>query len=94
MSGGDSISKKFEVFSMEHGMPQDIGPPECTNHTVVAMAKQLLKAQKLKKSLWMEAVANTVYTLTCCLTMVLFFVTPTKKYGVGGGLGGCTVYYV
>jgi hypothetical protein len=44
-------------------MPQDIGPKECTNETIVAMEKHMLEAQKLKKSLWVETAANAVYTL-------------------------------
>lgn len=30
---------------------------------IVAMTKFMLEAQKLKKSLWTEAMANAVYTL-------------------------------
>ena len=66
MSKGDFISKDFEDFLMEYGIEstsQDIGPLECAIQTVVTMARCMLKAQKFKKSLWTEGVANMVYTL-------------------------------
>ena len=56
-------------------MPQDSGPTEYTNQSIVAMAKHILKAQKLEKLLWKEAMANLVYTLNRCLSRVLHSVT-------------------
>ena len=66
MSEMDSILRDFEVFWMEHDIEstsQVIGPTECANQTVIAMAKLLFETQKLEKLLWMKVVANVVYTL-------------------------------
>lgn len=66
MNGRNSIWKDFEVFLTEYGiesMPQDIGPMECANQNVVAMAKRTLKVPKLKKLLRTKAVANATYTI-------------------------------
>ena len=63
---------------MEHGIestPQHIGPGGCAIQGIVAMTKCMLKAQKLEKSLSMEAVANVDYTLNQCPTKALRFVT-------------------
>lgn len=68
---------------MEHGIgstPQDIGLAECTNKTVVAMTKHMLKAQKLEKSPWAEAVTNTVYILNRCPMRALHSVTPKEMW--------------
>ena len=82
MSGGDySISKDFKAFWVEHGIestPQYIGPTECTIQSIVAMAKRMLEAQKLEKSLWAEAVTNAVYTLNRCPTKALHSVSPEE----------------
>ena len=69
-----SFRKNLKIFLMKHGnenTPQYIGPTECANRTIVAMAKCMLKAQKLEKSLWMEEVANAVCTLNRCPTRAL-----------------------
>ena len=66
---------------MEHNIentPQDIGPTECANQTVVTMTKHILEAQKLEKSLWAQVVANPIYTLNQCPTRVLCFITPKE----------------
>ena len=60
------LQKILECFLLENGiegMPQDIGPIECTNWTIIAMTKRMLEAQKLEESLQVEVVANAVYTL-------------------------------
>ena len=59
-------------------MPQDIGPMEFTNQVIVRLAKRMLKIQKLEKSLWIEAVANEVYTLNQSLIMALRPITPKE----------------
>jgi hypothetical protein len=62
MNRGDFISKEFEAFFMERGIestPQHIGLAGCG----IQMAKHMLEAQKLKKLLSTEVVANAVYTL-------------------------------
>lgn len=83
MSGGDFISKDFKVFFIEHGiesMPLYIGPTECAIQSIVAMVKDMLKIQKLEKSLWTEAVADAVYTLNQCPTKVVRFITPEEMW--------------
>ena len=78
MNGGDSISKDFEAFLKEHNIentPQDIGPLKWAIQIIVAMTKSMLEVLKFEKSLWMEAVANVVYTLNRCPTRVLHYVT-------------------
>ena len=83
MSGGDFISKEFEGFLMEHGIestPRHIGPAGCAIQSIVAMAKRMLEARKLEKSLWAEAVANAVYTLNRCPTKALKTVTPEEMW--------------
>jgi len=83
MSGGDFISKDFEVFLMERGIestPRHIGPAGCAIQSIVAMAKRMLEARKVEKSLWAEAVANAVYTLNRCPTKALRMVTPEEMW--------------
>ena len=68
---------------MEYGienMPQDIGLTECENQTGVAMAKHMLEAKKLEKSLWAEAAANVIYTLNCCSMRALRSVTHEETW--------------
>lgn len=48
------------------GTPQDTQPMDFADRTIVAKAKYMLEAQKLKKPLWMEAVANVVHLLNQC----------------------------
>jgi hypothetical protein len=83
MNGGDFISKDFETFLMERGIestPRHIGPAGCAIQSIVAMAKRMLEARKLEKSLWAEAVANAVYTLNRCPMKVLRSVTPEEMW--------------
>ena len=57
MSGGDFISREFEAFLMERGIestPQYVGPAGCAIQSIVTMAKRMLEARKLEKSLWAE----------------------------------------
>jgi hypothetical protein len=44
------------------------------------MAKRILEAQNLEKSLWVEAVANAVYTLNRCPTKAFRSVTPKEMW--------------
>jgi hypothetical protein len=83
MNGGDFISREFEAFFMERGIestPQYVGPAGCAIQSIVAMAKRMLEARKLEKSLWAEAVANAVYTLNRCPMKVLRSVTPEEMW--------------
>ena len=51
---------------MEHDIesrPQDIGRTECANQIIATMAKHMLEAEKVQKSLCLEVVTNVVYTL-------------------------------
>src|ERR1700737_5615283 len=77
------IHQEFEAFLMERGIentPQYIGPAGCAIQSIVAMAKAMLEARKLEKSLWAEAVANAVYTLNRCPTKALTSVTPEEMW--------------
>ena len=85
MNGGNSISKDFEFFlyrtrHWEHA--SKIGSAECAIQIVVAMIKCMLE---LKKSLWIEAVANAVYILDGCPTRAYIPIHP-EKHGLEGGL--------
>jgi transposase InsO family protein len=70
-NGGEFISEGFEGFLKAHGIekqtstpyrPQQNGVADRANRTLVEMAKSMLHAQNLKKSLWAEAVVNAAYT--------------------------------
>src|ERR1700737_1066549 len=83
MSGGDFISKDFEAFLMKSGIestPRHIGSAGCAIQSIVAMAKRMLEARKLEKSLWAEAGAKAVYTLNRCPTKALTSVTPEEMW--------------
>ena len=56
-------------------MPRDIRRVACAIQAVVTMTQCMFETQRIKKSLWTEAVADAVYTLHQCLTRVLRFVT-------------------
>lgn len=82
MSRGDSISKDFEVFFMEHDIgstSQDIGLAECAIQIVVVMPKRMLKAQSskaqeialgqsgVKCSLYLKPISDKGLALHTCL---------------------------
>jgi transposase InsO family protein len=69
--GGEYISKGFECFLKAHDIEKQTSTPyklqqngvaERANRAFVEMARSMLHAQNLKKSLWAEAVVNAAYT--------------------------------
>ena len=80
---GIPFRRIFRHFLMENGIestPLHIGPTECAIQNIVAMVKHILEAQKLKKSLWMEAMVNAAYALNRCPTKALYFITPEEMW--------------
>jgi hypothetical protein len=69
-------------------MPRDIRRVECAIQAVVTMTQCMFEAQRIKKSLWTEAVANADYTLHQCLTRSCVLL-HLKKRGWGESLD-CT----
>ena len=68
---------------MEHSIqstPRDIGQGGCAIQNIVAMAKRMLVARKLKKTFWAEAVANAVYILNQCPTKAPMSVTSEETW--------------
>jgi transposase InsO family protein len=74
-NGGEYISKEFQGFLKAHDIekqtstpyrPQQNGVAERANRTLVEMARSMLHAQNLKKSLWAEVVVNAAYTRNRC----------------------------
>lgn len=70
-NGGEFISNALMKFLMDHGiaketstpyLPQQNGVAERANCTIVEMARSMIHAHKLYKSIWAEAVVNVVYT--------------------------------
>ena len=57
---------------------------EFGNRTIVTITKRMLEAQKLKKLLWADVLANAVYALTDVRRGPCSPSHPTKR-GVGGG---------
>jgi len=53
---------------------------ERANHTLVEMARSMLHAQNLKKSLWAEAVVNAAYTRNRCPSRALASITPEEAW--------------
>ena len=58
--------------------PQLNGVAERKNRTILDMARSLLKANKLPKQYWAEAVSCAVYLLNRCPTKSLQAVTPQE----------------
>jgi transposase InsO family protein len=88
-NGGEYISKGFEGFLKAHGIekqtstpyrPQQNGVGERVNRTLVEMARSMLHAQNLKKSLWAEAVVNAAYTRNRCPSRALPSITPEEAW--------------
>jgi hypothetical protein len=88
-NGGEYISKGFQGFLKAHGIekqtstpyrPQQNGVAERANHTLVEMARSMLHAQNLKKSLWAEAVVNAAYTRNRCPSRALPSITPEEAW--------------
>jgi len=87
--GREYTSNGFEAFCTQQGIrhqttpaytPQLNGVVERKNRTILNMARSLLKAKKLPKQYWAEAVSCEVYLLNCCPTRSLEVVTPEEAW--------------
>ncbi len=87
-NGGEYITKGFKGFLKAHGIekqtstpyrPQQNGVAERANCTLMEMARSMLHAQNLKKSLWAEAVVNAAYTRNQCPSRALPSITPAES---------------
>jgi transposase InsO family protein len=88
-NGGEYISKGFQGFLKAHDIekqtstpyrPQQNGVADRANRTLVEMARSMLHAQNLKKSLWAKAVVNAVYTRNRCPSRALPSITPEEAW--------------
>jgi len=87
--GGEYTANDFEAFCTQQGIrhqttpaytPQLNGVAERKNRTIFDMARSLLKAKKLPKQYWAEAVSCAVYLLNRCPTKSLQAVTPEEAW--------------
>ncbi len=88
-NGGEYISKGFKGFLKAHDIekqnstpyrPQQNRVAERANHTLVEMARSMLHAQNLKKSLWAEVVVNAAYTSNQFPSRALASITPEEAW--------------
>ena len=87
--GGEYTANDFEAYCTQQGIrhqttpaytPQLNGVAERKNRTILDMARSLLKAKKLPKQYWAEAVSCAVYLLNRCPTRSLQAVTPEEAW--------------
>ena len=87
--GGEYTANEFEAFCTQQGIrhqttpaytPQLNGVAERKNRTILDMARSLLKAKKLPKQYWAEAVSCAVYLLNRCPTKSLQGVIPEEAW--------------
>ena len=87
--GGEYTANDFEAFCTQQGIrhqttpaytPQLNGVAERKNRTILDMARSLLKAKKLPKQYWAEAVSCAVYLLNRCPTRSLQGVIPEEAW--------------
>lgn len=87
--GGEYTANDFEAYCTQQGIrhqttpaytPQLNGVAERKNRTILDMARSLLKAKKLPKQYWAEAVSCAVYLLNRCPTRSLQSVTPEEAW--------------
>jgi hypothetical protein len=87
--GGKYTANDFEAFCTQQDIrhqttptytPQLNGIAERKNQTILDMARSLLKAKKLPKQYWAEAVSCVVYLLNRCPTRSLQAVTPEEAW--------------
>ncbi|KAJ6902219.1 Retrovirus-related Pol polyprotein from transposon TNT 1-94 [Populus alba x Populus x berolinensis] len=87
--GGEYTANDFEAYCTQQGIrhqttpaytPQLNGVAERKNRTILDMARSLLKAKKLPKQYWAEAVSCAVYLLNRCPTRSLQGVTPEEAW--------------
>jgi hypothetical protein len=86
---GEYTANDFEVFCTQQGIrhqttpaytPQLNGVAERKNRTILDMTRSLLKAKKLPKQYWAEAVSYAVYLLNRCPTRSLQAITPEEAW--------------
>ena len=87
--GGEYTANDFEAYCTQQGIrhqttpdytPQLNGVAERKNRTILDMARSLLKAKKLPKQYWAEAVSCAVYLLNRCPTRSLQGVIPEEAW--------------
>lgn len=87
--GGVFLSNEFSIFCEENGIHRDLTAPytpeqngvvERKNHTVVEMARSLLKAKGLPNEYWPEAVTTAVYLLNISPTRAVPNQTPYEAW--------------
>jgi len=87
--GGEFTANDFEAFCTQQGIRHQTKPAytpqlndvaERKNRTILDMARSLLKAKKLPKQYWAEAVSCAVYLLNRCPTRSLQAVTPQEAW--------------
>jgi hypothetical protein len=87
--GGEFTANDFEAFCTQQGIRHQTTPAytpqlndvaERKNRTILDMARSLLKAKKLPKQYWAEAVSCAVYLLNRCPTRSLQAVTPQEAW--------------
>jgi transposase InsO family protein len=74
--GGEYTTNDFEAFCT----PQLNGVAEIKNRTILDMVRSLLKAKKLPKQYWAEAISCALYLLNRCPTKSLQAVTPQEAW--------------
>jgi len=84
-----TTANDFEAFCTQQGIrhqttpaytPQLNGVAERKNQTILDMVRSLLKAKKLPKQYWAEAVLCAVYLLNRCPTRSLQVITPQEAW--------------
>ncbi|XP_058000540.1 uncharacterized protein LOC110654465 [Hevea brasiliensis] len=90
--GGEFLSKEFNHFCEENGICRELMAPytlekngvaERKNHTIVEMARSLLKGKGLPNQHWAEAIATVVYLLNISPTKVVLNQTPYEAWKEG-----------
>nr|KYP60023.1 Retrovirus-related Pol polyprotein from transposon TNT 1-94 [Cajanus cajan] len=87
--GKEYTSREFDKFCEDEGIerqltvaytPQQNGVSERKNHTVMEMARLMLKEKGLPNTFWAEAVYTAVYLLIRCPTKVVRDKTPIEAW--------------
>uniref|UniRef100_A0A5B7BAZ6 Putative polyprotein n=1 Tax=Davidia involucrata TaxID=16924 RepID=A0A5B7BAZ6_DAVIN len=87
--GGEFLSEEFKNYCKNKGIkrqltvrytPQQNGMAERKNHTIIEMARSMLKAKGLPNNFWVEAVNTVVYILNRSPTKVVPNRTPYEAW--------------
>jgi transposase InsO family protein len=87
--GGEFKSNEFKAFCEAHGIqwyltvpysPQQNGVMERRNHTMVAMARSMMKSKGMPGRFWGEAVSTAVYLLNRAPTKSVVDMTPYEAW--------------